>query len=176
MMRGFLNIVRTYASKNRVKPHQKPIVYKPINAQIESIKAKGFLRPIKPYEPPRDFKEIVDKVVADMGGISNFKDQKFDLLRNCSTVFNYSVPNSQLFEMKTLKDVVRFYGTPIDTHTPYETLVKENDLPNLHVIAEYRRYNPETDGISAFPKSSTLVTGLKYRKKYKGHKAKTSWP
>lgn len=31
-------------------------------------------------------------------------------------------------------------------------------------------------GVSAFPKSSTIVTGLKARKKYEGYTAKHSWP
>jgi large subunit ribosomal protein L50 len=67
-----------------------------------------------------------------------------------------------------------FYLTPVNRQTPYEKL--EHDVPNLHIIQDYRRFNPEEDGVSAFPKSSCLVTGLKYRKKYKGHIAKTSWP
>jgi large subunit ribosomal protein L50 len=37
----------------------------------------------------------------------------------------------------------------------------------------------ETDtmfgGISAFPGSSTIVTGLKYKKKYKGYDAENPW-
>lgn len=71
-------------------------------------------------------------------------------------------------------NVIEFYTTPVHTQTPYETL--DQTVPNLHIIPGYRRFNPEVDGVSAFPKSSTLVTGLKYRKKYKGHIAKTSWP
>lgn len=71
------------------------------------------------------------------------------------------------------EDVIEFYTTPVDSRTPYETLDKT--VPNLHILTEYKRYSPE-DGVSAFPKSSTLVTGLKYRNKYKGHIAKTSWP
>lgn len=79
-----------------------------------------------------------------------------------------------LLFLQSLDDVIEFYTTPVNCQTPYETLDKT--VPNLHVIPEYRRYDPETDGVSAFPKSSTLVTGLKYRKKYKGFIAKTSWP
>lgn len=33
-----------------------------------------------------------------------------------------------------------------------------------------------SNGLSAFPKSSTIVTGLKTRKKYEGYAAKRSWP
>lgn len=63
---------------------------------------------------------------------------------------------------------------------PYDAL-KNIDLPeNLHIQYDYVRFHPDTDtkfnGQSAFPRSSTLVTGLKYRGKYQGHEAKRSWP
>lgn len=66
-----------------------------------------------------------------------------------------------------------FYTTPIDTTVPYDTLKNMDDLPpNLHIQTDYHRFHPDTDtmfnGVSAFPKSSVLVTGLKYREKYKG--------
>lgn len=59
--------------------------------------------------------------------------------------------------------------------------MKTMDLPeNLHIQTEPVRFNPETDtmfnGQTAFPCSSTIVTGLKAKKKYKGHEAKRSWP
>lgn len=55
------------------------------------------------------------------------------------------------------------------------------ELPeNLHIQNGYKRFVPEEDtmfkGQTAFPKSSTLVTGLKYRGKYSGSTAKSSWP
>lgn len=55
------------------------------------------------------------------------------------------------------------------------------DLPqNLHIQTEYVRFTGDTAdkfrGQTAFPKSSTLVTGLKYRNKYEGFTAKRSWP
>jgi len=59
--------------------------------------------------------------------------------------------------------------------------MKAAELPkNLHIQYEYHRFNSETDtkfgGHTAFPKSSTLVTGLKYKNKYQGNIAKRSWP
>ena len=55
-----------------------------------------------------------------------------------------------------------------------------SDLPkNLHVIREYKRFHPDDDqmfgGQTAFPKSSTIVTGLKARKKYNGYESRHSW-
>lgn len=107
--------------------------------------------------------------------VSNFQETKFDFLNGCAKIFNgHAIPNSRIYEMKTVKDVIDFYSTTVDVRTPYEEL--DRTVPNLYVISEAKRYDPETDGISAFPKSSTLVTGLKHRKKYKGHFAKSSWP
>lgn len=106
---------------------------------------------------------------------NNFQDQKFAFLNECSKIFNgHAVPNSQLFEVNRIKDVIKFYNVRVDVRTPYEQL--DTSIANLHIIPEARRFNPETDGVSAFPKSSTLVSGLKHRKKYKSYIAKTSWP
>lgn len=69
-------------------------------------------------------------------------------------------------------DVYDFYETPVDTIVPYDALQKRELPPNLHILSNYQRFHPETDsmfdGVSAFPRSSNLVSGLKTRKKYKG--------
>nr|CAD7608991.1 unnamed protein product [Timema genevievae] len=77
-------------------------------------------------------------------------------------------------------DVIEYYQTPVNAKTPLDALKNIELPPNLHIQHEYHRFHPDTDtmfgGISVFTKSSTIVTGLKYKKKYKGHVAKTSWP
>lgn len=79
-----------------------------------------------------------------------------------------------------MSDVIRFYNTPVSTTLPMDVLRKIELPENLHILHEYKRFNPADDtmfgGKSAFPKSSTLVTGLKYKKKYQGTTAKMSWP
>lgn len=60
--------------------------------------------------------------------------------------------------------------TPVNTTMPLDG-TKQLDLPkNLHILYDYNRFHPDTDtkfdGKTAFPKSSTLVTGLKAKKKY----------
>ena len=72
-----------------------------------------------------------------------------------------------------------FYKTAVDIRVPLDKL-KDVELPkNLSVQYEYHRFHPETDtlfgGLSAFPRQSTLVTGLKYKKKYAGYTAKPKW-
>lgn len=72
-------------------------------------------------------------------------------------------------------NIQEYYLTPVENVTPYDQM-KEMELPpNLHVIYDYQRFHPDTDtmfdGISAFPKSSTIVSGLKSKEKYKGYDA-----
>lgn len=168
------------------------------------------MRPHKPYNAPAD---AADKVRAICGSlqISNKPDyqlksleEKFKFLEACFADFKHSVPNSQIYEIKTvgmytftmgrqrkcnsitesslfsLGDVIKFYETSVNTTVPLDAL-KTMELPeNLHIQYDYLRFNSETDtkfnGQTAFPKSSTLVTGLKYRGKYVGNEAKQSWP
>lgn len=86
------------------------------------------------------------------------------------------------FSLKTIiDDVLNFYVTPVESITPIEKMAIDPNLPkNLHLIQEYTRFQSGTDemfgGKTAFPKSSTLISSLKNRKKYQGHQAKNSWP
>lgn len=74
-------------------------------------------------------------------------------------------------------DLREFYNTPISTTLPFDAMRNTDLPPNLHIQHDYLRFHPETDekfnGKTAFPKSSTLVTGLKYKKMYKGHTQKS---
>lgn len=82
--------------------------------------------------------------------------------------------NDNLFEYFT-DDVIAFYETPVNTFLPLDELATRPLPPNLHIEHNYTRFNPETDtmfgGNTAFPESSTIVTGIKYRKKYPGFDA-----
>lgn len=72
-------------------------------------------------------------------------------------------------------DVVKFYETPVNTFLPLDELCTKELPPNLHIEHKYTRFHPDTDtmfgGKSAFPEFSTIVTGIKYRKKYPGYVA-----
>ncbi|KAF7391701.1 hypothetical protein HZH68_011244 [Vespula germanica] len=152
-----------------------------LDAHVQAIKVLAiFLRPIKPYDPPSDVNERIDKICASQqistgdeakleGGLSRFK-----IFAACAEEFKHSVPNSLLCIIETVGDLKEFYHTRVDTATPLETLRRMQLPKNLHVQYEYHRFHPDTDtmfgGKTAFPLSSTLVTGLKYKKKYKGFK------
>lgn len=181
--------IRLYASsssKRNKTTNNTTATGRRIDSVAESLASKGFLRSTKPYAPPQNVagkvKEICEslKVPGKKDYALGSLEEKFTVLEACSNDFMHSVPNSQLYEIKTIDDIVRFYETPVDTTVPLDAM-KQMELPeNLHIQYEYHRFNPETDtmfgGQSAFPKSSTLVTGLKYRGKYLGYNAKRSWP
>ncbi|KMY98039.1 39S ribosomal protein L50, mitochondrial [Drosophila simulans] len=173
---------RTFASAAKAAK-AKPVKTGSISAVGESIAAKGFLRPHKPYSPPADAAERIRSVAASLqlksDQLGNLAE-KFEFLNACFQELQHGVPNSQVHELRTVSDVIAFYQTSVDTTVPFDAL-KRIELPeNLHIQYEYVRFHPETDtkfdGKTAFPRSSTLVTGLKYRGKYEGHEAKRSWP
>uniref|UniRef100_A0A1B6BYY2 Large ribosomal subunit protein mL50 n=1 Tax=Clastoptera arizonana TaxID=38151 RepID=A0A1B6BYY2_9HEMI len=156
----------------------------PEGPQIHSIKSsianRGFLRQVKEYNPPdkvkERFQQLVDKIYGSKvstGKIIETAEKKFMLLNECFKEFNHGIPNSLLHTISTIGDVQKFYETPVVTTTPLD-LMKNLELPpNLHVNYEPVRFHPETDtmfgGKTAFPKSSTLVTGIRTRKKYKSY-------
>lgn len=173
----------TKAEKKRGIDRKKP---PPIDSAVQSIASRGFLRSIKDYTPPSDVTTRLESVITKQLGsldISYKLDKlhaRFDVLNACFIEFQHGVPNSILHTIKTVQDVIEFYQTPVDTATPLEKF-KRVDLPeNLHIQYEYKRFHPDTDtkfnGVTAFPKSSTIVTGLKYKDKYKGHKQAKQWP
>ncbi|XP_073840945.1 mitochondrial ribosomal protein L50 [Musca autumnalis] len=187
----YRNLNKTCVSLLRkIGAEQKCYSTKPKTSQIDalgqSIAAKGFLRPHKPYSAPADAAEKVRAICGSLQ-ISNKPDyqlksleDKFKFLEACFAEFKHSVPNSQIYEIKTVGDVIKFYETSVNTTVPLDAL-RTMELPeNLHIQYDYLRFNSETDtkfnGQTAFPKSSTLVTGLKYRGKYPGNEAKQSWP
>lgn len=162
------------------------------------------MRPQKEYNPPSDINNKLQNIFENYlkSNDSNTKlddiNKKFAVLNECFKEFNHAVPNSLLHTMETLGDLKQFYNTPVDVKTPFDKLKQMELPPNVHIQYEYHRFHPgiylrffhyhyllhyfiiDTDtkfgGLTAFPRSSTLVTGLKYKDKYKGHEQSTQWP
>uniref|UniRef100_A0A0A9YG27 Large ribosomal subunit protein mL50 n=3 Tax=Lygus hesperus TaxID=30085 RepID=A0A0A9YG27_LYGHE len=105
---------------------------------------------------------------------------KFALFGSCFETFNHSIPNSILHRINTFGDLIEFYLTPVDTTLPLDKFKTVDLPPNLHVQYEPIRFHPDDDkmfnGQTAFPKSNTLVTGLRTKRKYKGHIQTDTWP
>ncbi|XP_049867590.1 39S ribosomal protein L50, mitochondrial [Pectinophora gossypiella] len=179
-----LSRINVQVTAVRFRQKKYPKTDKTLQAASESLAARGFLRPNKEWAPPIDIEETVLKICSANGlkSDSDFDslDTKFKVLKACFEETGHGVPNSLLHTIECVDDLQEFYSTPVDTTTPFDQL-KKMDLPkNLHIQKDYVRFHPDTDtlfnGKSAFPKSSTLVTGLKTRKKYEGYIAKRSWP
>lgn len=86
--------------------------------------------------------------------------------------------------MKTVKDVVQFYCTPIHGTAPYNHLVKiqnKDELPpNLYLLPDAARYDPNSSflkGLDAYPglKEMPLRT-LREKKVLPKLKTEVRWP
>ncbi|OAD55045.1 39S ribosomal protein L50, mitochondrial, partial [Eufriesea mexicana] len=138
-----------------------------------------FLRYQKEYNPPKNVADRINKIceVQQISATNETKIedplQRFNLFLACEEELQHPVMNSVLYSIETIGDLKKYYETPVDSRTPLEVM-RSMDLPkNLHINYDYIRFHPDTDtlfnGKTAFPSSSTLVTGLKYKKKYPGH-------
>lgn len=176
----------SYATKAEKKKGIDRKIGPKIESAASSLAAKGFLRPQKEYNPPANLEQRLSTILEKCLGTTDNSikldevNKKYKLLNSCFEEFQHGIPNSLLHTIQTVSDVKKFYATPVDVTTPLDKL-KSIDLPeNLHIQYEPHRFHPDTDtkfqGITAFPRRSTLVTSLKYKKKYKGHEQATVWP
>jgi large subunit ribosomal protein L50 len=184
MSRNYIRYKPTSKMPYNRKKKKPPAVE--LDSTGKSIAAKGFHRPQKHYDPPQDVTDRITSIYKSITGLNNFSKEsidipevKFKILNACFQEFQHSVPNSLLSTICTVDDILEFYKTPVDKTAPLDAM-KSMKLPeNLYIQTEYHRFHPETDrmfgGISAFPGRSTIVTGLKYKKKYKGYDARTPW-
>jgi len=172
-----LEIEKSLRTVKSLPPERK------IDYELQSLATRGFLRSIKPYEPQAGVEEkikYIAKGILGAEGGENLSDPlvKYKVLSKCFAEFNHDVPNSQLHKMNSLYDVIEYYMSPVRTTTSYDNLCNNTSKlpPNLSIQAEPIRFHPETDtlhgGITAFPESSTIVTGLKARKKFRGYDAR----
>lgn len=179
---------RCYANKHYKQKLKKVDVpeCRKLKSTEDSLSSKGFLRCQRSYNPPSDVSQrlegIYDEVIGDQSKSERSLDSslKHSLLNACFIEFKHGVPNSILHTITNYNDLLNFYQTPIDATLPLEKMKNTELPPNLHVQYEPLRFLPEEDtmfgGQTAFPKSNTLVSGLRTRKKYKGHKVIEAWP
>ncbi|XP_034943512.1 uncharacterized protein mRpL50 [Chelonus insularis] len=169
---------RGRSNNKRLQPKVKVYFKSKWEWDEKSLLTKGFLRNVKTYEPPSDVSEKLEKICKDNGISANSSttiddlQKRFEFFNICAKEFNYAIPNSILYEIQTISDVEKFYKTPINTNSPMNEITKIELPQNLHILENYHRFHPDTDtkfgGKTAFPKSSTIVTSIKYKKKYPG--------
>ncbi|XP_074595666.1 mitochondrial ribosomal protein L50 [Brevipalpus obovatus] len=162
-------------------------------------KMRSHSRECKPYVPPEDYKEKIKTIAGDFFDIDEKKTGadgleawydlsiedlyiKHEFLNECGKQFDHEVPSPALHEMKKVGHVVHFYAQPVRGISKFDDLIKNQDQlpPNLTVISDYLRFNPETDkffgGKDAYPKSPMITYGVRSKQKYENIKEKFEWP
>ena len=162
---------------------------------MASLQLRGFQRPLRKYSVPSDvderFASICQKVLSlTPGGKTNLNEVKIEgviktqLLASLAEAFGgHRLPNSLLHTMTSLDKVLTFYSTGVDMLSPYDRLelgVRSGSLPaNLTVQLEPLRFDPSTatseiGRVTAFPRSSTILSTPEAKKKWDPVKAKHS--
>jgi hypothetical protein len=85
--------------------------------------------------------------------------------------FSHTISNISLNDIKTLEDVYQYFSTPVKDTNVLEDIQQSSELPkNVHIQLDAVRFTPETspffNDLDAFPKRSTKVIDLWYKKKY----------
>ncbi|KAL3856631.1 hypothetical protein ACJMK2_011366 [Sinanodonta woodiana] len=151
------------------------------NDAVQILKKRTSIETVKAYNPPADVESRVQKAAIDVlgGDQTNWKKipledrtLKFKFLAKLTKEFDHNIPNRDLNSMQNVQTALDFFRTRVHDTSAYEDLSKL-DLPkNLHMNLEPIRFDPETDtifgGKTAFPGRPTIVTSIKYRRKYKG--------
>ena len=131
-----------------------------LEAQMASLKTKGFLRSYKAYQPPADLERRFVSVCSEALGIPVTKDsldsvqldnldKKTELLKALHIEFDHLVHSSRLHEMKTLGRLFLFYSSEVCNLNPYEQLHRDKEadlLPsNLVIQKEAFRFTGQGD-------------------------------
>ncbi|XP_014274866.1 large ribosomal subunit protein mL50 [Halyomorpha halys] len=178
---------RNYAKKIKQKLRKVEVpACRTLQSTEDSLSSKGFLRCYKNYEPPADLGKRLEDIFRNVLGSQADRTEpilnpslRYSLFAACYDEFKHGIPNSILHLIRTYADLQEFYQTPVNSTLPLEKMKKADLPPNLHIQYEPLRFLPEEDtmfnGQTAFPQSNTLVTGLRTRRKFKGHKVTETW-
>ena len=161
----------------------------PTVSELASYKTRKYVTRLvtcRPYTPPVNVEQIIYHIANET--IDNFKEEtrsngnwqsiyltnplnKFNLLTRCMKECSHTISNMTLNDLKTLEDVYLYFSTPVKDTNVLEDLQQSSELPkNVHIQLDAVRFTPETSSffndLDAFPKRSTKVIDLWYKKKY----------
>ncbi|CAF0745781.1 unnamed protein product [Didymodactylos carnosus] len=161
----------------------------PTMTELAKFKTRQYVSRLvtcRPYSPPKDVEQIIYRLANET--VDNFKNEekqydswfniplrnplnKYHLLTKCMKELQHIIPNMTLNDLNILKDVINYFSTEVKDTNVLEDLQRSPDLPkNIHVQLDPVRFTPETsaffNGRDAFPKRSTKVIDLWYKKKY----------
>ncbi|UJR10222.1 hypothetical protein I4U23_014435 [Adineta vaga] len=171
------------------QPDSVPQAAVPTISELASYKTKQYVTRLvtcRPYSPPSNIEQIIYRLANET--IDNFKQEtradglwktiyltnplsKYNLLTRCMKECSHTISNTNLNDIKTLEDVYQYFSTPVSDANVLENLQQSSDLPkNVHIQIDAVRFTPDSsgffNGLDAFPKRSTKVVDLWYKKKY----------
>ncbi|XP_033029582.1 39S ribosomal protein L50, mitochondrial [Lacerta agilis] len=101
----------------------------------------------KKYLPPEDLQSLLESRIKEIFGSSVSKDWqeaplgdsrlKYILLAQLATDLGRAVPNSQLHQMKSARDVLAFYSTPVKDISKFDELSTQQLPSNLKIFWQY---------------------------------------
>ncbi|KAK3084749.1 hypothetical protein FSP39_018247 [Pinctada imbricata] len=146
--------------------------------RLQSLKKRTDVQTKRAYQPKPNTEEIMEKIVTDVCGPQedwksvSLDDRKikYQLLTKFLKELDHNMHSNELNDIKTVEDAVKYFTTEVKDTTVIEDFTKL-DLPkNLSINTEYIRWDPDNDslfdGKTAFPGEKTIVTSVKYRRKY----------
>ena len=171
------------------QPDAVPQSAVPTVTELASYKTKQYVTRLvtcRPYTPPSDIEQKIYRIANET--IDNFKPEirsngnwqsiyltnplnKYNLLTRCMKECSHTISNMTLNDIKTLEDVYEYFSTSVKDTNVLENLQQSSELPqNVHIQLDAVRFTPETSSffndLDAFPKRSTKVIDLWYKKKY----------
>ena len=166
------------------QPSAIPASAVPTVSELAAYKTKEYVARLvtrRSYAPPNNVEEIIRRLGKET--LDNFNDEhwsdvllkdplkKYHFLTRCMKECSHTISNMALNDLKTLDEVYQYFSTPVKDTNPLEDLQQSKDLPpNVHIQLDAVRFTPETSGffnnLDAFPKRSTKVVDLWYKKKY----------
>uniref|UniRef100_A0A7E4VD12 Large ribosomal subunit protein mL50 n=1 Tax=Panagrellus redivivus TaxID=6233 RepID=A0A7E4VD12_PANRE len=191
-LRSILPSFQTGKDVKAVPPKTKSFDLDPevnVEAEMDQIRARGFLKYSKPYSPPANVKEIVSSSIQKLFGSSDLEsvafgddlELKFKILTDLSEQLGLSVPNSDLHKLQNGADVLEFYSTPKENLTSYAKLARDDSKPgNLAVREHPARFHPDDveavhGGITAYPGEGGQIISLRNQRLYRSFKPKKEW-
>ncbi|KAH9515144.1 54S ribosomal protein L50, mitochondrial [Bulinus truncatus] len=164
----------------KIKPSDGPSTV----SRLDSLKKKSVNCSVRGYKPPVDAEVKIYSIASTIIGSQidknfqlNDRITQFKLLTKLMAEFDHVIPNNELTNMNTLENVVTYFTTPVRDTSTFDDLAKQKLPKNLHIQLEPIRFDPETDtffdGKTAYPDRPTIVSSLKYSRKYKGNSGKS---
>ncbi|XP_007948508.1 39S ribosomal protein L50, mitochondrial [Orycteropus afer afer] len=131
----------------RSRKEQEPVVAE----VVEEVKKEPVLvcPPLRSrtYIPPDDLQSRLESHVKQVFGSSvprnwqatSLEDGhlKFSLLAHLADDLGHAVPNSRLYQMRRVSDVLDFYSVPVQDRSKFDELIASDLPPNLKITWGY---------------------------------------